>query len=63
MNNLAIQIQELAAILSSAELTVKKFQELRNHCSEELWEEVTNEGQLAELLDQLADLEYTLEAE
>ena len=61
MNNLATQIQELAAILSSAEATVKAFQALRDHCSEELWEDLTNGGPLADLLDAISDLEYDLE--
>ena len=63
MNTLATQIQGLAAILSSAEVTVKAFQSLRDHCSDELWEEITNGGPFADLLDSLSDLECDLDRE
>ena len=63
MNTLATQIQGLAAILSSAEVTVKAFQALRDYCSDEQWEEFTAAGPLGELLDACSDLEYDLEKE
>ena len=63
MNTLASQIQGLAATLSSAEVLVKRFQELRAVCSEEQWEEFTSAGPLGELLDACDDLEYDLERE
>jgi hypothetical protein len=63
MNNLATQVQGLAAILSSAQLTVQRFQELRAFCSDEQWEEFTAAGPLGELLDACSDLEYDLEKE
>jgi hypothetical protein len=63
MNNLGTQIQGLAAILSSAQVTVKAFQVLRDFCSDEQWEELTGSGPFADLLDSLSDLEYDLEKE
>jgi hypothetical protein len=63
MNNLATQIQGLAAALSSAEVVVKRFQELRSFCSEEQWEEFTTAGPLGELLDACSDLEHDLDRE
>lgn len=62
MNSLATQIQGLAAILSSAEDVVQKFQAARDHCSDELWEQLS-EGPFGELLSSLGDLEYDLERE
>ena len=63
MNTLATQIQGLAAALSSAEVVIKRFQELRDFCSDEQWEEFTSAGPLGELLDACSDLEYDLERE
>jgi hypothetical protein len=63
MNTLATQIQGLAAALSSAEVVIKRFQELRAFCSEEQWEEFTSAGPLGELLDACGDLEYDLDRE
>jgi len=63
MNTLATQIQGLAAIISSAEVAVKRFQALRDICSEEQWEEITAGGPIGELLDALFDLESDLERE
>ena len=63
MNTLATQIQGLAATLSSAEMVIKKFQALREFCSDEQWEEFTSAGPLGELLDACSDLEYDLERE
>ena len=63
MNTLATQIQGLAAALSSAEVVVKRFQELRAFCSEDQWEEFTTAGPLGELLDACGDLECDLERE
>jgi hypothetical protein len=63
MNNLATQIQGLAAVLSSAEVVVTRFQELRSFCSEEQWEEFTTAGPLGELLDACSDLEHDLDRE
>jgi len=61
MNTLATQLQGLADVLSSAQVTVTAFQALRDHCSDELWEEITAGGPFGELLDSLSDLEYDLE--
>ena len=61
MNTLATQIQGLAAIISSAEEVISKFQVLRDLCSDEQWEGFT--GPLAELLDACSQLEHDLERE
>ena len=63
MNTLATQIQELAAVLSSAEIAVQKFQALRDFCSEEQWEEFTKPGPVGDLLDALYDLEADVDKE
>lgn len=63
MNILATQIQGLAVILTSAQVTVKAFQALRDHCSDELWDEITAGGPFADLLDSLSDLECDLDRE
>lgn len=61
MNSLATQIQGLAAIISSAEDVITKFQALRDLCSDEQWEGFS--GPLAELLDACSELEYNLDRE
>jgi hypothetical protein len=63
MNNFATQMQGLAVILTSAQVTVKAFQALRDHCSDEQWEEMTVGGPFADLLDSLSDLECDLDRE
>lgn len=60
MNNLCTQIQGLAAILSSAEEVVKKFQVLRDACSDEEFERLCEDPRLGDLLGSLGDLEYDL---
>ena len=56
-------MQGLAVILTSAQVTVKAFQALRDHCSDEQWEEMTVGGPFADLLDSLSDLECDLDRE
>lgn len=63
MNTLATQIRGLADALSSAEVVVKRFQELRDFCSDEQWEAFTSAGPLGELLDACSDLECDLDRE
>lgn len=63
MNTLCTQIQGVAAILSSAEEVVKKFQVLRDSCSDEEFEKLCEDAKLGELLSSLGDLEYDIEQE
>lgn len=63
MNSLATQIQGLAAILSSAEEVIQKFQALRDACSDEEFEQLHQVVKLGDLLSSLSDLEYDLERE
>ena len=60
MNTLATGLQALGNMISSAESVTQAFQQLRDHCSEEQWEEIANGGPLGDLLDACADLEYDL---
>ena len=60
MNTLAIQLQELATALGTAEDVVKAFQALRDFCSDEQWDELTTSGPFAALLDACSDLECDL---
>lgn len=60
MNTLAA-LQSLVTALNSAEDVVRKFQALRDFCTEDQWDEFTNAGPLGELLDSLSDLESDLE--
>jgi hypothetical protein len=61
MNTLAAQLQSLATVLSSADDVVRKFQALRDFCTDEQWEEFSTAGPLGDLLDSLSDLECDLE--
>lgn len=61
MNTLCTQIQGLAAILSSAEDVVKKFQVLRDACSDEEFETLCEDSRLGDLLSSLSDLEYDVD--
>ena len=63
MNNFFAQIQGLAAVISSAELVVQKFQVIREQLSDDLWDELTSGGPMAELLDAISDLETDLDRE
>ena len=61
MNNLFAQIQGLAAVISSAELVVQKFQVIREQLSDDLWEEINQGGPLADLMDAISELEESLD--
>lgn len=63
MNTLCTQIQGLAAILSSAEDVVRKFQIMRELCSDEEFERLCEDSKLGDLLSSLGDLEYDLDQE